>query len=417
MSTRQRLAQFTEKVKAAGLAGEEMTAELMKIAQANDLTGEEINRIAEMANREVQLGLYKTAADKRFKFKLADPGPVKEAARKQASIRPVTSAGTFDKVATASDEADGLGGDPFASPYREQTNLSLYLHEPNPETWEKMAADQRSYDDRTMIFELDKKRLEMAALHLEGQQWEMKIGEEAVSHEKQLIQGAMDMIYNGMTLPSLYEALAAAVSGSTVPQEEAEAADTITRMVIEGLKARGVENYRMGFRDHYDPEGMAKMTTEQLLQRCKQLSAYSQVRDANTMSMRDTKTAEIYSESHSGKGPNSMSSVDGGLNALDLLHQRPSVMDHKVPQMYVDDGQNTPGGKPRVINAANEFVVAVKNLVGEQFRLRQVHGAQEYLGLKLKQLEEAIRKLTDIRQLEDERLQKALPKAEMQGVG
>ena len=414
MSTRQRLAQFTEKVKQAGLAGEEMTAELMKIAQANDLTAEEISRIAEMANREVQLGLYKTAADKRFKFKLADPGPVKEAARKHASQRPVTSAGVFDKVATALDD---IGGDPFASPYREQENLSLFKHEPNPEAWEKMAAEKRSYEDRTMIFELDKSRLETEAVYREGEQWRMKIAEVAVSHEKQLIQAAMDMVYNNVTIPSIYEALVAAVSGSTVPEEETEAADTIMRMVLDGLKARGVENYRMGFRDHYDPEGMAKMTTDQLLARCKQLSAYSQERDENTFSMRDTKTAEVYSEAHVGRGPASVESVDGGINALDLLHERPSIMQHQVPQMYVDDAQNTPGGKPRVINASNEFVVAVKNLVGEQFRLRQVHGAQEYLGLKLKQLEEAIRKLTNIRQLEDERLQKALPKAEPQGVG
>jgi hypothetical protein len=89
-------------------------------------------------------------------------------------------------------------------------------------------------------------------------------------------------------------------------------------------------------------------------------------------------------------------------------------MDHKVPQMYLDDAQNTPNNAPRVINASSEFIVAVRNLVGEQGRLRQVHGAQEYLGLKLKQLEEAMRKLTSIRKIEEDRMAN---KAQMQGVG
>ena len=324
--------------------------------------------------------------------------------------------GSFEKVSSLIDET---GGDPFAAPYRPDENLSLFKHEPNEVLFGKVAADRQEYEDRTQLFEMDKARLELQSMINEGEQWKAKIAGIAVGNEKTIVQGAMDMVHNGVTLPSIYEALAAAVSGSTVPEEEMEAADTITRMIIEGLKARGVENYKMGFRDHGDPEAMAKMTTDELVERCKQLSAYGPARQENTFAMRDTKTAEVYQEAEVGKGPQATTrdaSVNPGITALDMLHQRPSVMDHKVPQMYIDDAQNTPNNMPRVIDASNEFVVAVKNLVGEQGRLRQVHGAQEYLGLKLKQLEEAIRKLTSIRQLEEERQAKG-PKAELQGVG
>lgn len=405
MSARYRLSQLAEKVKVAGFAGKSMTEELSKIAQAEDLTQDEISRIAEIANRDVQLGLYKTATDKRFKFELADPAPIKAAARKTASTVPSTTVGTFEKLASAIDE---VGGDPFAAPFRSKDNLSLLQHVPNEEIFGKLAADRQEFEDRNQLFELDKARLSVEAMFREGEQWAAKIAGSAVDNEKTIIQSAMDMVYSGVTLPSIYESLAAAVSGSTVPEEEMENAKLITRMIIGGLKARGVENYRMGFRDQGDPEAMAKMTTEQLIERCQQLSSYAQPRQENTFSMRDVKTAAQYTEAHAGDGPSGRgASVDAGENALDDLQKRLSVMDHKVPQMYLDDAENTPKGAPRVINASSEFIVAVRNLVGEQGRLRQVHGAQEYLGLKLKQLEEAMRKMTSIRKIEEERLQSA----------
>lgn len=405
MSARYRLSQLAEKVKVAGFAGKSMTEELSKIAQAEDLTQDEISRIAEIANRDVQLGLYKTATDKRFKFELADPTPIKAAARKTASTVPSTTVGTFEKLASAIDD---VGGDPFAAPFRSKDNLSLLQHIPNEEIFGKMAADRQEFEDRNQLFELDKARLGVEAVFREGEQWAAKIAGSAVDNEKTIIQSAMDMVYSGVTLPSIYESLAAAVSGSTVPEEEMENAKLITRMIIDGLKARGVENYRMGFRDQGDPEAMAKMTTEQLIERCQQLSSYAQPRQENTFSMRDVKTAAQYTEALVGDGPSGRgASVDAGENALDDLQKRPSVMDHKVPQMYLDDAENTPKGAPRVINASSEFIVAVRNLVGEQGRLRQVHGAQEYLGLKLKQLEEAMRKMTSIRKIEEERLQSA----------
>lgn len=412
MSARYRLAQLAEKVKVAGFAGKSMTDELSKIAQAEDLTHDEISRVAEIANRDVQLGLYKTATDKRFKFELADPAPVKAAARKTASTLQSSSVGSFEKVASAIDE---VGGDPFAAPFRSKDNLSLLQHVPNEETFAKIAADRQEFEDRNQLFELDKARLGVEAMFREGEQWAAKIAGSAVDNEKTIVQSAMDMVHSGVTLPSIYEALAAAVSGSTVPEEEMENAALITRMIIEGLKARGVENYKMGFRDHGDPEAMAKMTTEQLVERCKQLSSYSQPRQENTFSMRDVKTAAQYTEAHVSRGETGRdANVDAGATAMELLQKRPSVMDHKVPQMYLDDAQNTPNNAPRVINASSEFIVAVRNLVGEQGRLRQVHGAQEYLGLKLKQLEEAMRKLTSIRKIEEDRMAN---KAQMQGVG
>jgi hypothetical protein len=73
------------------------------------------------------------------------------------------------------------------------------------------------------------------------------------------------------------------------------------------------------------------------------------------------------------------------------MENRPSQADHKLPQTYLDERNtgNTPGGTPRVVNGDSSFTIAVKDLVGARDRLLKTHNAQEYLGLKLKEIAEA----------------------------
>lgn len=398
-STRLRLSQLAEQVKKAGLSGGSMTAELEKVATANDLTVEEISRIAEMANRDVQLGLYKQANDKRFKFELANAEAVKTAARKHASTMGNTPANGTEKLAALIDET---GSDPFAAPYRENTDYSLPQYKLTDEEFSKIAAEQQDVADRNMLFELDKSRLEVEALVQEGNQFEAKIASEAVDHHKYMIQSAVDLISSGITLPSLYEAMRAAVSGSTVSQEEKDAVDDTMRLLLSGLKDRGVHNYQMGFRDQGDPDALNALSNDELLARCKALSCYN---DDQAFSTHDTKVAGVYMEkSVPHSKPSSESLAE---DAIKLFNERSSIADNTPPQTYLDDAVNQVGPQMRVFDGENEFVTSVKNLVGDQTRLRQVHAAQEYLGLKLKSIEEAMRGIAAVRAAEAEKAQKA----------
>jgi hypothetical protein len=405
MSIRHRIAQLADQVKSAGLKGQSMTAELAKVASEHDLTTSEIERIAESANREVQLGLYKSSQDKRFKFDLARPSEVQGAARKTASTLVLDAAGEAEKFAELTDE---MGGDPYAAPSRdsELDRMSL-VQILSDEQISKLAEENQEREDREMIMELGKQHSEFEAVRLEGTVWEVKCAQEASRSHAEMAQAACDMIHGGVTLPSLYEAIVAATSGSTCTEEELKAADTITLMVIDELKKRGVENYKMGFRDHGDPDALKALTPEKLLKRCKQVCGYtSDPRNAGTIDMNDVKTAEVYTEStpHATSPKFNDKKQENLLeDAVSLLNSRPSNADHKVPQHYLDDADNYMDGKPRVINATNEFVIAVKNLVGEQGRIHQVHAAQEYVGLKLKEIEEALRKLTNVREAEADR--------------
>jgi hypothetical protein len=201
----------------------------------------------------------------------------------------------------------------------------------------------------------------------------------------------------------MYAAVRAAVSGSTVDKNEQEAADDIMGLILSGLKSRGMHNYQLGFRDQGDPDALNAMSNDDLIKRCKMLCGYDDMSSA--ASMHDVKTAEMYRETEVKDGPakpDAMMQKD----AIELLNSRESM--GKVPKIYLDDAVNEVGPQTRVVNGTNEFVVAVKNLVGDQTRLRQVHAAQEYLGLKLKAIEEAMRNLTAVRAAEAERADKAV---------
>jgi|GEM_PF-4861352 len=409
MSITMRLNDLADVVKEAGLRGESMTDTLTKVADLHDLSGEEIDRVAEIANRAVQRGLYKEAVDKRFKFDLARPRDVKTASRSAASTSHIKSAGLTEKIAAAIDDE---GGDPFAAPLRaEHANTLSLVTAIDDARLDEIATLKRADADRELLLDLGKAESELLALQTEGLAHEVKCAADAANYHKQMIQSAADLIYSGVTLPSLYEAIYAGVSGTTCTDADRDNADDIARMVISELKKRGVENYRMGFRDHGDPDAIEAMTEDQLLQKCKALCSYTRdPRASGTISHLDVKSAEVHHEEHvKHTEPKFMNGQHHLQTDADgFMRERESA--GKVPQQYLDDADNYEDGKPRVVNANSEFVIAVKNLVGEQTRLRQVHGAQEYIGLKLKQIEEACNNLREVQATEKS-------KANTEGVG
>jgi hypothetical protein len=393
-----RLAALTDKVAEAGMAGRDMNVLLSKLAEAEDLSGNEIRRIAEDANRRVQLGLYKIAADKRFKFKLADgPGIAKKASRQFVEERKTSSAQVM------LDTIDEVGGDPYAAPYRDETaNLSVF----NAPVRLKIAEQSKQVEQAELIVRLKTAGSELEAIDNEAKIEEIRIKKAAVDAHDRMVQSAVNLVAHGVTLPSLYDASIAGASGSnsSVPLDEAKAqADQLMKMVIAGLKERGISNYQMGFRHNGDPDGLERLTADQLIALCQRQSSYQRKQD---ITQRDVKCAELlkeadsYFEQYSGlasSDPNADAPMRPD-DALEMLRRRASLNGrYAVPQAYLDDAVNSPNDVPRVFNTNDEFVVSVQDLVGAQDRIRRCHGAQEYLGLKLKQIEETVRNLSDVK--------------------
>lgn len=394
-----RIEQMTDKLATAGLAGADMTTELRKLASAEDLSANEIRRIAEAANRRVQLGLYKVATDKRFKFKLADGQAVASEAAKTAANEPETTKSS--EFHTRLDAIDTAGGDPFASPVRSDlSQLSLF----NKDVDVKVASAAVDQFDAELAHKLNKASLTLEAILKEAQIEESGIKRAASEAHDRLVQSAVNLISHGVTLPSLYDAMIAGASGanSDVSLEDAvKHADSLMNLVLGGLKTRGIENHKMGFRHNGDPDALSKLSAAQLIALCKRQSSYQHAQD---LSMRDVKTAELvktadsYLERYSGDGTTEEGTPMRPQDALELLKRRSTQNGQfAVPQAYLDDADPYINGKLRVFNTNDEFIISVRDLVGAQDRMRRCHGAQEYLGLKLKKLEEASRAVSEAR--------------------
>ena len=392
-----RLSNFADELKKAGVAGESMQAVLDKVAEREDLTADEINRVAEMANRNVQLELHKTSSNKRFKFEVADPSKTRTHARKKsAEWQALPEATDTEKLAAAINDA---GGDPFAAPHR-QTETSLTGYRITDDQAEKLAFDIQEKQDREALFALDESRIKLELLEKTANFEVARLSDSAESHRKDLIQAAMDMIEHAVTLPDLYAACYAAGAGSDIDQaNHLRNVNNLMGMVIEGLKERGMPAYRMGFRDYGNPEKLEAMSTEDWLKHCMMVSGYGDMSVQNTFTMQEAKGASVekdaamtYSEAHTADQPIDFWS-DQTNDPVKILMNRPSVKDYKIPQFRVDQAKN----HVRVFNSNHPFIISVENLIGDRSRMVQLHGAQEYLGLKLKQIEEAISALSGVR--------------------
>lgn len=396
-----RIESLTDKLAEAGLAGADMTAELRKLAEAEDLSANEIRRIGESANRRVQLGLFKTASDKRFMFKLADCNTVAGEVSKTAADE-TEKVSSFDVRLDAINEA---GGDPFAAPDRPSYgDLSLF----NETVDVKVAETAAKVADAELMAQLRRAQASLEALAHEAKIEESGIKRAAVEANDRLVQSAVNLVTHGITLPSLYDAVLAGASGSNSGVDMADAVgktDALMELVISGLKARGIENHKMGFRHNGDPNGLAELSTDQLIALCKRHSSYQRPQD---LTMADVKTAELlkqadsYLERYSQPGPEGEGAPLRPDDALEMLKRRATQNGQfAVPQAYLDDADNYRNGEPRVYNTNDEFIVSVRDLVGAQDRIRRCHAAQEYIGLKLKKIEDAMAALSEARKTAD----------------
>lgn len=395
---------LTEKLAAVGLAGGNMNDTLRKLAEKEDLSGNEVRRIAEEANRKVQLGLYKVAADKRFKFELADGQAIAGERTKSAEEHPeISKEAELDVKLSAVEDA---GGDPFAIERSDLSKLSLFQADVDAKVAENLVQIQ----DAEIVHELRKAASALEAVRYEAQVEESAIKRAAIEANDHLVQSAVDLVTHGITLPSLYDAVLAGVSGSNSGislEDGISKTDALMHLVVAGLKKRGIENHKMGFRHNGDPQGLSQLTADQLIALCKRHSSYQRPQDLTMVDVKTAellKTADTYIEHYSspkrgGKGDSAPLRPE---DALDILKDRGSQNGQfAVPQAYLDDADNLPGGQPRVYNTNDEFIVAVNDLVGAQDRMRRCHAAQEYIGLKLKKIEDAVAAMSEARKTAD----------------
>jgi hypothetical protein len=386
MSHRARLQPFAETVKAAGLAGKSMQDALRKVAHANDLTPHQIHRVAEIANREVQLALQKTASDKRFKFELADPFAITGDLAKTASAPEVRDGleGELAKVAA-------LGGDPFAAPdLSTGENLSLYQQPIEPD----IELQQRASKLAATIAQLRGAEAETAALLDQAKTAKMEIYRDAVGSHKQAVDDAVELVMGGITLPSLYQALTAAVSGSAATEADRAAVDNLALLIIQGVKDRGIPNHRMGFRYQVDIGQIDALSADDLVALCKRAVGCDS--GCGDLTMQTQKSAARYLESIAEL--HALGDKQPYEEANKWLSSRGAITQYPLQQGYLDEKQtaNQTGADMRMINGDSEFIIAVKDLVGAQDRMRKNHNAAEYLGLKLKQIQEAIGGLKNV---------------------
>lgn len=376
MSHKARLQAFSDEVVKVGRAGKPMQDELRKVASREDLTAEQIRRVAEMSNRAAQTEINRSATDKRATFKLCDADSLIKELRKDSKTASVVEA-----TATG-DESDF---NPPEIPREDPVKLSLYAAAPQAST---------QVDDAEALYHtLDRTRRELEVMHKEAASQVMAVYHDATGSHKEMIDAACDMVQAGITLPSLYQAVSAAVSGSDCTDGERQKSDAIMLMVVKGLKERGVPNHKMGFRHPGDVNAINALSPEDLLALVK--NAMGGMNDAG-ISLKTQKTAQRYLESVPVEhlAPKNQHPYE---EAGKWLNQRGAIADFALPQIYTDDNQtnNIPERGIRAINGDSEFVVAVKDLVGDQNRMGKAHNAQEYMGLKLKEIAEAMSKLSE----------------------
>ncbi|MFA6132461.1 MAG: hypothetical protein WC869_00440 [Phycisphaerae bacterium] len=384
MSHKARLQPYIDEVKAAGLRGESMQDKLASIVDAHDLTPHEIRRIAEDANRGVHISLTKNAhaqkKDARLRFELADPEKLVGQARKSAE------ASMYREGSSKLAAIEEAGGDPFAPlPEAGDVKLSIYDHPMDP----SLAYSLEEAKTRSMLLELDKTRAEVEIVQNEAKSAGISALSEASDAHDRIIQSAIDMVMSGVTLPSLYRAVMATVSGCRLDNEKnPEELRALLRMVVEGLKSRGVPNHRLGFRFAADKNEIDQLSIDDIVSMCENAVAYDR---GACPPPALTKQAQYYLQ----KQPDYSKMHETGKHpyedAAHWFENRPSQADHKLPQTYLDERNtgNTPGGTPRIVNGDSSFTIAVKDLVGARDRLLKTHNAQEYLGLKLKEISEA----------------------------
>jgi hypothetical protein len=381
------ISKWAEAVAQEGAAGRSMQAKLAELAESNDMDQQEIRRVAEVANRQAQNALYKVAADKRFKFALADANALIGERQKSATASNKDN-GSSAKMASAINEA---GGDPFAPlPSTERRKLSLYEVPLN----ENMAAEQEVSELRGMILKLGQTHTELEAMKEAGRSAILEIEGHANMAHDLAVENALQLLRSGVTLVDLYAALRAAVSGTRAGPDAMKQTDQLALILIDGIKDRGMPNSRLGFRYTGDVNVVDELSSEDILALCRRAAGIPD-HEGIGITMATQKTAQMLVTLAEGvfksRGPERHPFEDAAAD-LGLRH---STSVKYLPAHYLDEAftNNTPNGKPVVLNGDVQFVIGVKDLIGAQQRLAKCHAAQEFLGLKLQQIEATIREL------------------------
>ena len=363
----------------AGLAGKSMQAKLAEIIAGNDLNEHEIRRICEDANRSVHLSLVKqahaTGGDARIKFPLAVPEEGVKHARKLAEASLVRNPSLAEKLASVST----IEGDAFAAPDDlkvASAPLSLYGIELDP----SVAAFHEESESRKLLSQLKIAAWEVEELIKEAAKGEIAAMGDAYNAHDRAVQAALEMVLTGgIKLPDIYMALFAAVSGNrSATEEDRTGARELLDLVIAGLKKRGIPNSRMGFRvgdrSEWNPRDFDKLSAKEIAELCERAVNVTAGTDA------PAKLATKYFIT-SGTGP--AKNDDTLESAEKWLSERASLNDDKYT-VPLHDGEN----KVQVVDGNAEFVIAIKDLVGARDRVMTMHNTQEYMGTKLKQIED-----------------------------
>jgi hypothetical protein len=400
-----RLEGFADEVKQAGMSGASMQDKVAEIVGREDLSENEVRRIVEMSNRDVQLGLYKQAEDKRFVFDLAHPGDAVKHARANAEASTIQQS---SKVA-AIEEA---GGDPFA-PLDTDAPAKFSLYEAR--VGSDLIHEKEAAETREMTLKLAHIHDELKAVLHAGKQADMRSIKIAQESHDDAVQAAVDLLSSGIKLPDLYIALRAAVSGGEYnTPETVKATDDLASLILSGLKQRGIPNHRLGFAFKGDLDELDGMSQDAILALAKRAAGLPEKGLlAGDICMQTCKEAQRFMLSRP-KPQKPAENSHPFEDAAEWLNIRPSQKDHPVPAATLDAAvvSHDPNGKVRAVNGDSEFVIAVKNLVGEQKRLGRSHAAQEYLGLKIKQIEDAIGKLQGAQKVADAEFEQTMAEAE-----
>jgi hypothetical protein len=201
-------------------------------------------------------------------------------------------------------------------------------------------------------------------------------------------------------MPDMYAAMVATCTEEKCEPEVAQAkADQLFGLVISGLRARGLTVSKMGFRDYYDPGALEALDNDALLEWAREQAGY-EPKHMGTISICDAKTASsLYSETRpkeTGEFASAHRPEDKG-SPSDILDTRGSVVDNRIHSSRLENAKNE-ANPVRVVNGNNVLIVAVNGLVGDQRRMTRLHAANEYLGLKLKEIAEAMNQLAGIRE-------------------
>lgn len=371
---------FAQAVADAGINGQSMQDKLAELIRDNDLNQNEVRRICEDANRTVHLHFVKAAqtngTDPRVRFDLVDPAVGTKTARKTAEASLYRTATQLDTLTSVMDS----DGDAFRTPDELKVaspSLSLYETDISP----SLTKDQEEQESRELLYKLKRAHWEHDMMIKEAARESIRLTGIAVDAHSKAVDSAVEMILTGATrLPDLYMALFAAVSGNrNATEADRTGAKELLKLIVSGLKGRGVPNHRMGFRKDWDREDFDSLGADAIVELCDKA--------VNVTAGNDTATklavcyiTEIISPTTKDADPLQ--------SAKDWLSKRPSMNDKEYT---VPNKPEWSENKVVPVNGDSEFIIAVKDLVGARDRMSTMHNAQEYLGLRLKQIEDHLK--------------------------